>query len=107
MGNLHVRFLEGWAPAMAPGYSNLIAIMDGLPVTRAQSPELFRAILKSGTPRVFRNDSLQVSQFECHIRILPSGRKFSSNFFDVGTLLLGFQRPQKTKQRPRISGVLF
>jgi len=24
MGNLHVRFLEGWAPAMAPGYSTLI-----------------------------------------------------------------------------------
>jgi len=21
MGNFHVRFLEGWAPAMAPGYS--------------------------------------------------------------------------------------
>jgi hypothetical protein len=21
MGNLQVRFLEGWAPAMAPGYS--------------------------------------------------------------------------------------
>src|SRR5216684_1892730 len=24
MGNLQVRFLEGWAPAMAPGYSTLI-----------------------------------------------------------------------------------
>src|SRR2546421_3900880 len=23
MGNLQVRFLEGWAPAMAPGYSTL------------------------------------------------------------------------------------
>src|ERR1700730_10391421 len=26
MGNLQVRFLEGWAPAMAPGYSTLIAL---------------------------------------------------------------------------------
>ena len=24
MGNLQVRFLEGWAPAMAPGYSTII-----------------------------------------------------------------------------------
>jgi hypothetical protein len=24
MGNLQVRFLEGWAPAMAPGHSTLI-----------------------------------------------------------------------------------
>jgi len=24
MGNLQVRFLEGWAPAMAPGYSTVI-----------------------------------------------------------------------------------
>ena len=23
MGNLQVRFLEGWAPAMAPGYSTV------------------------------------------------------------------------------------
>jgi hypothetical protein len=23
MGNLQVRFLEGWAPAMAPGYSTI------------------------------------------------------------------------------------
>ncbi len=23
MGNLQVRFLEGWAPAMAPGYSTM------------------------------------------------------------------------------------
>jgi len=31
MGNLQVRFLEGWAPAMAPGYSTL-RITSGLPV---------------------------------------------------------------------------
>ncbi len=30
MGNLQVRFLEGWAPAMAPGYSTLGT--SGLPV---------------------------------------------------------------------------
>ena len=24
MGNLQVRFLEGWAPAMAPGYSTVV-----------------------------------------------------------------------------------
>ena len=27
MGNLQVRFLEGWAPAMAPGYSN-VTVLD-------------------------------------------------------------------------------
>ncbi len=30
MGNLQVRFLEGWAPAMAPGYSTLIALRHSL-----------------------------------------------------------------------------
>jgi len=34
MGNLQVRFLEGWAPAMAPGYSTL-GITSGVPVNRA------------------------------------------------------------------------
>jgi hypothetical protein len=29
MGNLQVRFLEGWAPAMAPGYSTLIRLWKG------------------------------------------------------------------------------
>jgi hypothetical protein len=36
MGNLQVRFLEGWAPAMAPGHSTL-GITSGLLVIR---PEL-------------------------------------------------------------------
>src|SRR5712691_5431240 len=31
MGNLQVRFLEGWAPAMAPGYSTLIALRQSCP----------------------------------------------------------------------------
>jgi len=35
MGNLQVRFLEGWAPAMAPGYSTL-GIISGLPVIREE-----------------------------------------------------------------------
>src|ERR1700722_18245044 len=26
MGNLQVRFLEGWAPAMAPGYSTIFFV---------------------------------------------------------------------------------
>jgi hypothetical protein len=26
MGNLQVRFLEGWAPAMAPGYSTFAGL---------------------------------------------------------------------------------
>jgi len=26
MGNLQVRFLEGWAPAMAPGHSTLTGL---------------------------------------------------------------------------------
>jgi len=26
MGNLQVRFLEGWAPAMAPGHSTVMSI---------------------------------------------------------------------------------
>src|SRR5882724_3927005 len=29
MGNLQVRFLEGWAPAMAPGYSTLTGLWKG------------------------------------------------------------------------------
>jgi hypothetical protein len=37
MGNLQVRFLEGWAPAMAPGYSTLI--MEELPVIRPESSQ--------------------------------------------------------------------
>src|SRR6202030_4441768 len=28
MGNLQVRFLEGWAPAMAPGYSTRFSMLD-------------------------------------------------------------------------------
>lgn len=32
----------------------------------------------------------------------PGGVKFSSNFFHVGTLLLGFQSSEKAKQRPGI-----
>src|SRR6266849_6559009 len=35
MGNLQVRFLEGWAPAMAPSYSTL-GIISGLPVIRLE-----------------------------------------------------------------------
>jgi hypothetical protein len=31
MGNLQVRFLEGWAPAMAPGYSTLTGLRKGWP----------------------------------------------------------------------------
>jgi hypothetical protein len=31
MGNLQVRFLEGWAPAMAPGYSTLMALCQSCP----------------------------------------------------------------------------
>src|SRR5258705_6145877 len=34
MGNLQVRFLEGWAPAMAPGYSYLIALRQSCPLFR-------------------------------------------------------------------------
>src|SRR6266700_5139043 len=30
MGNLQVRFLEGWAPAMAPGYSTLEQVLGVL-----------------------------------------------------------------------------
>jgi hypothetical protein len=39
MGNLQVRFLEGWAPAMAPGYSNL-GITSGFPLIEAQLQEV-------------------------------------------------------------------
>jgi hypothetical protein len=34
MGNLQVRFLEGWAPAMAPGHStNVGPVLTHLPKT--------------------------------------------------------------------------
>jgi hypothetical protein len=52
-------------------------------------------------------DFLQVSRFEWLVRVLPSGLKFSSNFFHARVFLLSFQSPQKAKQRPGISGVLF
>src|SRR5258708_36928301 len=54
MGNLQVRFLEGWAPAMAPGYST-IGIISGLPVIRQgrgnESVEFPRIELESSPMR--------------------------------------------------------
>ena len=50
---------------------------------------------------------LQVSQFKWHVRVFPSRLEFSSNFFHVGSLFLGFKTPENPKQLPRISGVLF
>src|ERR1017187_3362338 len=32
-GNLHVRFLEGWASAMAPGYSTILGPVPTCPVS--------------------------------------------------------------------------
>src|ERR1700688_1836609 len=34
MGNLQVRFLEGWAPAMAPGYSTRSSLMTAPQINR-------------------------------------------------------------------------
>ena len=44
MGNLHVRFLEGWAPAMAPGYSTVMVrsvLLDNFRIAR-HPPETIR-----------------------------------------------------------------
>jgi hypothetical protein len=53
MGNLHVRFLEGWAPAMAPGYSTAVlgpdlfdgqvvnALLYGVGLSETDSPRVF------------------------------------------------------------------
>jgi hypothetical protein len=38
MGNLQVRFLEGWAPAMAPGHSTLIALRQSCPRSEGNLP---------------------------------------------------------------------
>src|SRR5216683_7908467 len=45
MGNLQVRFLEGWAPAMAPGYSTL-GIISGCPSSES-NPQFSAQV---GTP---------------------------------------------------------
>src|SRR6266851_5744249 len=47
MGNLQVRFLEGWAPAMAPGYSTL-GIISGCP--SSESNPQFSAQVGTPTP---------------------------------------------------------
>jgi hypothetical protein len=39
MGNLQVRFLEGWAPAMAPGYSANQVYLE--PLEERHADELF------------------------------------------------------------------
>ena len=49
MGNLQVRFLEGWAPAMAPGYSTLIPFTSGLPVIRQECSKTLTRIQLSRT----------------------------------------------------------
>ena len=48
MGNLQVRFLEGWAPAMAPGYSTL-RITSGLLVILE---ELKKSLLPGSFQRI-------------------------------------------------------
>src|SRR6266480_5036705 len=45
MGNLQVRFLEGWAPAMAPGYSTLTGLRKGC----SSSVHKLQAPLEFGT----------------------------------------------------------
>ncbi len=40
MGNLQVRFLEGWAPAMAPGYSTLTGLCQGCPLSDRNDEKL-------------------------------------------------------------------
>ena len=37
MGNLQVRFLEGWAPAMAPGYSTIWFLANSCPIAPYQA----------------------------------------------------------------------
>lgn len=54
----------------------------------------------------FGSDSLEILDFERHVRALPGDLKFSPNPFRVGGLLLGLQTLQKAKQRPGISRVL-
>ena len=47
MGNLHVRFLEGWAPAMAPGYSTVMSrfvLLDNFRIARHPPEEQGGAI---------------------------------------------------------------
>src|SRR6266403_1936550 len=67
MGNLQVRFLEGWAPAMAPGYSTPIRLLQGCPSStenRRQAlmePPLRESLVNSarGGASVFRHRRLQ------------------------------------------------
>src|SRR6266404_1323408 len=53
MGNLQVRFLEGWAPAMAPGYSTLTGldwIVEVLPVICPESSPTIRVKSRAISP---------------------------------------------------------
>src|SRR6266567_736943 len=59
MGNLQVRFLEGWAPAMAPGYSTLTGLFEGLLVIR---PRLFHSLPIWFSKHILQNLSDSVSR---------------------------------------------
>src|SRR5882724_11621906 len=63
MGNLQVRFLEGWAPAMAPGYSTL-GITVAVGTTIADRPP-HRSVLARLRIRLLR----RMSGVEACIRI--------------------------------------
>jgi hypothetical protein len=55
MGNLQVRFLEGWAPAMAPGYSSL-----GITSEIARDPPGIGA--SSETPTVEMSGAIRLTE---------------------------------------------
>src|SRR5437667_9608700 len=55
MGNLQVRFLEGWAPAMAPGHSTLTGLIEGLDVHEKQI-ELVRMMHSADVPIMAGSD---------------------------------------------------
>src|ERR1700730_12910540 len=51
MGNLQVRFLEGWTPAMAPGYSTTIQKRGSRKLAKATASALVKTALQRGAVR--------------------------------------------------------
>src|SRR2546427_132795 len=72
MGNLQVRFLEGWAPAMAPGHSTL-GISSCLPVNdTGREPHPVEIASEPGGMSHARFDRSERGSTEVYERVGPS-----------------------------------
>src|ERR1022692_1541581 len=66
-GNRHVRFLEGRAPAMGPGYSIPLALLSfGLSLVRGVSAGCAQPLLRAGPSRRYLCESFPECLGPCH-----------------------------------------